>query len=262
MSLVRAESEDGSSSTEAKVITIREALTEDERKAVFRLRYVVYEQERGTRHDHADHANGELRDELDDDAIVLAAFGEPRADSRPVVYGTVRFNWATTRKRYYESFYQVDLAGPWFPKATTFTTKLVVDREHRNSRLGYQLCLAVFRQGYAGGCRFNFADCNPPRLRLFERLGFRKVLPDAQHPEYGLVHRLILCLSDRAYFDAVGSPFAAALDGFPAEPDAVDHYWRKIAPLTRSPGQAGESYSRAGDGPSSAPPVANQVGEL
>lgn len=182
---------------------------------VFRFRYRVYVEEMGRVQQYADHLDRTIQEPLDQGAANFGAY-EGR-----VLVGVVRVNWGWQPIASYEDQYRMDMAGPWHPKATTITTKLMVAPSHRRSPVATHLAMAIYAYGYREGSRFNFIDCNPPLDRFFTHLGYRQVIPDFYHPEYGLVRPMVLSIADREHLTSVGSPFVGLLDEFVEDHEAA-----------------------------------------
>jgi hypothetical protein len=211
---------------------------------VFRFRYGIYIDEMKRSQQYANHQLRTIYEPLDQGAVNFAAYEES------TIVGAVRLNWGSQAIGYYGDLYRMDMAGPWHPEATTITTKLMVARSHRRSPVAARLAMATFAHAYQAGARFDFIDCNPPLDRFFAHLGYRQVIPDFRHPEYGLVRPMVLSLADRAHLTSVGSPFAGELDGLPDDPEAARFgreflFVKGAAPSRRS--QARGAQSPAGN---------------
>jgi hypothetical protein len=200
-------------------IEIRPVASDEERQAVYRLRYEVYIAEMGRTQRYVDHARRQIEDPLDAHGLNLAAWHED------TMVGAVRCNWATEDLGEYVELYQMRRFGRWHPEQTYIATKLVIAPPYRRRwALAVRLASAGFQAGLARGCRFNFIDCSPPRLTFFLRLGYRQVFPNVHHPDYGEVHPLVLSVSDREHFAAIGSPFVRHVDRHAADPEAVAYF--------------------------------------
>ena len=90
----------------------------------------------------------------------------------------------------------------------------MVSPQWRNSPVLFHLLLAVFRHGLEQGVRFNFCDCAPGLVNLYERLGYRRYTENFVDPEFGLSIPLVLLVEDVEYLKSVHSPFwRTAADG-------------------------------------------------
>jgi len=186
-------------------IDIREAVTEEDREAVFRFRYKVYVEEMRRNEQYADHVNMRIEEPLDAGNTVFAAMrgGE--------VVGTVRVHPGTVTDGFYADFYRMPEFAPFFPEQTSITTKLMVDQVLRRSSVAVRLAMAGFEYARSKGIRFDFIDCNAHLKRFFERLGYHQLFPEREHHVYGTVHPMVLDTQDWFHFLRIRSPFAELL---------------------------------------------------
>jgi predicted GNAT family N-acyltransferase len=213
-------------------IGIREVMTEEERQAVFRLRYPVYVEEMGDRQRYADHRRRTLDDPLDATGHILAAFDEGR------VVGSVRVNLAAESDfGEYADLHGVGRLGPYYPGRVCMTTKLVLQPEYRGGRTAVRLaqaCMDLVANPH--GMRFDLIDCKPDAQRFFHRLGYRQVAPDFRHPDTREIHRpLILAVFDRDYFERIRSPFLQVMPECAGEDPSVRFFYECLAPDGSAP---------------------------
>lgn len=187
-------------------ISIRIAKNSDELERVFRFRYKIYVEEMNRTQFDADHKNRRIEDPLDETAINLAAWANGE------VIGAIRNNAAQDGPLgMYESFYGMTDVGSDHPTLTSITTRLMIAPMYRKSALAIHLANESYRIGLQRGIQWNFIDCNPHLRSFFLSLGWIEHLPPAEHPEYGLVHRMRLDLANHTHLEALSSPFAKQL---------------------------------------------------
>lgn len=184
------------------MISIREARNDDERRAAYALRFAVYVQEMGRRQLHADHARRLVEEPEDATARLLVAC-TPEGE----VVGTARVHLKDDVPAALEELYGMRRFVPFHPAETSATTKLMVAPRYRRTPLPLQLAQACYDLGMANGVAFNFIDCNAPLRPFFARLGFRQLLADFEHPDYGMVSPLVLALHDVDYLRRIRTPF-------------------------------------------------------
>jgi len=184
-------------------IDIRIVTDKAELEQVYRLRYEIYVEEMGRPQKHADHHSRTVIEPLDERATIFGAFDGAR------LVGTLRVNMGTIADGFYPEFYGMRLFQGFFPHRTSVTCKLMVRPEFRASPVGIRLCKAGVAEDIARGVRFDFIDCNTPLISLYEKFGYRQVLPDEPHPEYGVVRRLVNDFLDLDHLRRVRSPFAS-----------------------------------------------------
>lgn len=194
--------------------TVRLVTSDDDHRAVRRLRYDVYVEEMGRPECDADHEARELSDRYDESARILGAFEGNTA------IGTVRWNRGADLSEADARFWRLHSTACWHPLATCAVTKLAVPSTHRVSSLPVRLCVRCYADAYRAGIRFGAVDCNEPRRRFFERMGFEALGPQAHHPKYGRVHVMVLRMADWAYLRGIRSPFATTFEELAVDPDA------------------------------------------
>ena len=192
---------------------IRLAESEEERLAVYRFRYSIYVEEMGISESSADHAGKLISDSLDGAAaMILAAWDGDR------VIGTTRSNLIRDGgiSDYLEYYRLLDLA-PDALAESSITTRLMVHPEFRRTTLSARLACERSRWGLSQGIRANFIDCDPNNHPYFTALGYKVVLDDFIHPEFGLGFLLRLDLCDLEHLEKVRSPFRRILSAWLAE---------------------------------------------
>lgn len=195
------------------MIEIRPPASADELHSVYRLRYAVYVDEMNRVQRHADHDRKVIIEPFDATAVILGAF------ESGVAVGTVRSNVsAQTDLLFYPHLYEMSIVGSFHPGNTSVTTKLVVAKPFRGTRLAIQLACAIYDAGRERGIEFDFIDCNPDMVSLYERLGYRRYRSEVVHPEYGVVIPMVLALSDLRHLIAVKSPLRSRCVTFGERP--------------------------------------------
>lgn len=184
------------------MIEIGEARNDDERRAVYALRFAVYVEEMGRRQLHADHVHRLVEEPEDGSARLLVA-----RTLQGEVVGTARVHLKESIPPALAELYGMRHFAPFHPAQTSATTKLMVAPRFRRTPLALQLAQACYDMGMAAGVAFNFIDCNPPLRPFFARLGFRQLLADFEHPDYGVVSPLVLALHDIDYLRRIRTPF-------------------------------------------------------
>lgn len=198
---------------------------------VRRFWYANYVHSLGIDSPHADHGAGELHDPLAELGELFLA-----RDFGGRLLGTALCVRADAGDLgYYETYFGIRGRR----REVTFTSKLVVDPTLAESRLALQLAKQVYAYRFRQGIRIDFADCQERNVRLFQRLGYRRLRGDGNHPIYGRSARLFLAVQDHRHLDRCGSPLVRA--------------WRRTARPPRGtpePEPDGRVLSCAGLGPS------------
>lgn len=168
------------------------------RPDVERLWYEIIVRELGVDHPAADHAARRLPDAMATDGHLLVA-REPDG----ALLGTCLVSRASeVDLGYYHALCGIRPGDP----DVSLTTKLMIAPRARRSRLGLTLAAEAFAHARRVGIRTDFADCQPSRLPLFTRLGYRRLPGVMVHPVYGSSIPLRLDVDDLAHLEACGSP--------------------------------------------------------
>lgn len=182
---------------------IHVAHTENERSAIYTFRYRIYIEEMGKPYRHADHELKQLKDELDDKAILLYATRNGE------ITGTLRINWGEDISAYTAFAESCALAHfRHFPaESLSFCSRLMVHKARRSSAVAAALSTAAYLTGRERSIQFNFSHCAPRLLSFFERMGFRQYTRPFHHAEVGPQVPLVLVLKDIEHLCASRSPF-------------------------------------------------------
>ena len=150
--------------------SIRVVTDEAGLEQIFAFRYRVYVEEMHRQQKDADHARKRISDQLDSDAINIAAF-----DGDDVV-GVVRINFASRSNKLgqYESFYRMHGVGNDHPTYTATVTRLMIAPHLRRSTLAVRLCIECYTIGLEEGIKWCFIDCNAHLREFFSGLGFQE----------------------------------------------------------------------------------------
>lgn len=186
------------------MITIRKATSPTDKEKVFRLRYDIYIGEMDREQIFVDHESRQVQEPSDDTGHLYLA----EDDGVPV--GTVRINFRKEGDLECEELYEMERFKPFYPNRVSMTTKLMVREAYRNSSVAARLIVAVYEHARREKIQFDFIDCNPHLLRMYQKIGHRIYRTTISHPEYGTVIPMVMILDDVAYFERIGSPLRRA----------------------------------------------------
>jgi predicted GNAT family N-acyltransferase len=192
-------------------IVIREAQNERERQALFRLRHGIYVEELRFRF-AVEH---ELRDEVDDDAILLLAVQNDE------IIGTGRLVWGgqQTFTQHQRDMHDVDrFLSVVSSEEIAIFERLMVRSEFRGGPAPLLLFNALLDRALELGATVFLLDAQPHLVLLYERLGFRPYLAPAPS-ELGLAIPLAGLTQDTDYLASIGSPVAEYVASRIAPPD-------------------------------------------
>lgn len=197
---------------------IRFASTEDERAAIYRLRYELYVEEQGLFRDKADHGRRWLTDADDRAGRLLLA----EVDGK--VVGTTRINWAgdaplsaENRETYLIERFEARID----PRDIVVGTRLLVRSEHRGGALAFQLFWRGFEFAAERNVELALGNCEPHLVGNYRRLGWRPYGGLCNHPTNGVLVRVAFTLGDLDGLRAMRSPVVGALRGRTRGPEAV-----------------------------------------
>lgn len=204
---------------------IKMARTNKERQQIFLFRYQVYITEMGKSPAGADHENKLFRDELDDSARLLYA----EADGQLV--GTVRFNYRGTRRfpAFWEQRYKIDRFAADFGDHITMTSRMMVAKAWRGSRVSAALVGAAYKAGRGMGSRFDFCNCAPGLIDFYEQIGFRRFVAGFVDEDNGYRVPLVLLVRDVEHLKRVRSPLYRVVRSLEHEPETGE-WFRKTFP--------------------------------
>ncbi|MDY7226070.1 GNAT family N-acetyltransferase [Hyalangium rubrum] len=189
-------------------VQVRFARTEEERAAIYHLRYATYVEEMHLYAGQADHSRRQLVDTADAQAHQLYA----EVDGQ--VVGTLRLHLGsdgplpeTLAKRF-----ELERFVPQVPvEQVCFVGRFMVRRDMRGTAVPYRLIQESIRFQLERGMELTLCDCQPHLLNLYTSLGFRPYLGTYDDPEFGVMVPLVLVLRDREHLEWVGSPLRALL---------------------------------------------------
>lgn len=209
-------------------IQVKEAQTQEERLAIYQLRYRVYVEELKLSPRLADHDKKLLVEPTDAHAhnFYAAADGE--------VVGAVRGLWRKDGPLEHEALYDLDQFRPFYPDGLSMTTKLVIRPGRRSGTVLKLLVLAVYRFGRENGIAFDFLDCWPQHINLYEHLGYRRYKSNINHPEAGYMTPMVLVLEDVEHLRRVGSPLAEVAEALPNSPRAAEWFAERFPEFARA----------------------------
>ncbi|MFW6383420.1 MAG: N-acyl amino acid synthase FeeM domain-containing protein [Nanoarchaeota archaeon] len=177
------------------------AETQKEKEEIFRLRYDIYIGEMG-RPSHADHENKFIKDSLDETAHLLYITQKGKA------CGTARINFKKESNTEFEEEYRIKEFESYFPNEISETSKFMMEKSWRKSRLPVFFAKELYRHGVENGSKIDFINCNEPLDCLYEKLGYRRYQENFKHPEYGSVVPMVLLTYDVSYLKQVNSPLS------------------------------------------------------
>lgn len=199
---------------QASKIRIEIAQTPEEKERIYRFRYEVYVTEmRKQRLAYADHEGKRLVDELDEDAILM--FAEAGGE----LVATYRRNVGRGPHvlSHYGEAYRLSDFDEFPDGALSFSSRLMIAKDMRGSMALHLLLTAAYESGVENGILFDFCNCAPNLVGMYEHLGCRQFSDNFADPEVGYRVPMVLLFKDMAHLRAVRSPFSRKLRSYPRE---------------------------------------------
>lgn len=182
-------------------IEIRPVVTEEERHAVYRLRYDIYKLELGFEFE-ADEPNRWMPEPPGSRARLLYASDDGQ------VAGTLRMQIgkdAALTDRDYE-VYELSRFTEVVPaERMAVLTRYTTRSGYRDSEVPALLFDAMIRTLLDEGVQLLFCDCRPHLISTYLRLGFRPYARTINEPAAGILVPLVMVLDDEAHFRRVKS---------------------------------------------------------
>jgi hypothetical protein len=184
--------------------SIREARTDETRRAIFALRYRVNVSELGKPYDGADHESRLLRDDLDPFSLNLYV-----ADTVGC-YGAFRGTWGLDTFGHEPPWPNLRPLLPDLPpEQMALASRLVVDAERRGrSRTAIALMVQLYRQACGAGMRLCLCHTSERYATLCERVGWTRLGDSFLHEPSGTVQvPMVMRVDDVDHFARIQSPF-------------------------------------------------------
>ncbi|MDD0852873.1 hypothetical protein HBN50_07190 [Halobacteriovorax sp. GB3] len=177
--------------------------SKEELETVFRFRYFVYiEQMDRQGLKHVDHERKMIIDEWDHlNPYILGVFKDNK------MIGTVRLNKLEKGQDYpYEDLFNYSFINHLSQNNCCYTSKIITDKKSRVLSTTLKLMNEVYRYSLHEKITHSLLDCNDPILSFFSKYGFVKTR-DANHPEFGNIHIMLLENFNERYLQSIRSPF-------------------------------------------------------
>lgn len=186
-------------------IPVQLATTEKDMADIYRFRYKIYIEETGKTHLPADHINKLMKDEND----VLSAIYIAR-DKTGSVVGTARAHRGTDGsflKTDIELFELERFAIYFGHNCLAIVNRLAIEKKYRKTTLATSFFIATYQGGIQQGTKLCFILSEQSLLPMYQHFGFRiysePILLNGKKR-----YRMVLCLNDKQFLSACGSPFA------------------------------------------------------
>ncbi len=200
------------------------ARSESERADIYRFRYRLFVEEMHRDHSAADAKREMMRDPMDDTGLHLYMVVDGK------VVATIRLNLGklTTFSDVVRGAYALDKFVAFPSEQISTTTQLMVSERWRSSSVPAVLLGATYKLARQQGVRFDFCQCPPYLVPLYERLGYRRYTDNFVDPDTGYAVPMVLLTEDLDYLRACKSPFFRIASQFPNNRKAVEWFHKEF----------------------------------
>jgi len=187
-------------------IDIRPAVSDDDRRAVYALRYAVIVDELHVPIGAADHQNRLVIDREDETGHCLAAF------RGQTVVGALRVNFLRDGDvEPHRAIFGFDRLSRAERATASASTRFFVTAAARGSHVGIRITQAWYRFCRTHGIERDYILVKDQLADFYRRLGWIVMSDRVHHPEVGTVVPMLLHLCDEEHLRAIRSPFVACL---------------------------------------------------
>lgn len=212
----------------AKEVVVRTAETDEDRAAVYRLRYELYVEDQGLFQDEADHERRFLKDDLDARSqIFLVESGGALIGTARLTSGLdgpfpddIRKTYELDRFRGIVEEFDIGVG-----------TRLLLRHEYRGGDTSLRCLAALFAVAVEQDLELVLANCELHLVNNYLKLGFRTYGGLYNHETNGVLVRIAFILGDLEHARRLGSPLLPTLSKRkrPAAPSLIERLRAALA---------------------------------
>lgn len=193
-------------------ITISEAVSDEDREAIYRFRYRIYVEEMDRYRSVADHEGKRLVEPDDDTSHLFQAIADGE------VIGTMRLSWGGDGGLNERHIGQYDLE-PFLKtipqEQIIIGERFMIEPRYRGTNLLFRLFTSYLKYVNERRIQLVFGDCEPHLLNVYQGLGFRTYTRrNVNSPETGYLVPLVFAPEDIAYLNEIRSPVAKVVKDY------------------------------------------------
>ena len=191
-----------------------------ERKAIYAFRYKIYVQEMGKTIADVDHDNQLLKDHRDDDAVQFYL------EDDEGVFACLRTFFSGDKPFTAEEIedYGLEKFLDFKKDVICLSGKLMIDAKKRNSSALGILLGSAYKYGRERGVQFDFCNCAPSLVQLYEMLGYRRYKDNITDDDVGYRVPLVSVLEDVQHYQFIKSPFYRYAKDLPNDTTSADWF--------------------------------------
>ena len=209
---------------------------DEERRRIYRFRYRVKVAELGDDPPHADHGAKQLSDPLDKSAMQL--YVAPSAGAEIVAAARLNTGLADkglsgiTELEGFGAFREFGVA------AMSLSGQLVIAPKWARSKAASLALSAIYKLARQNGSRFDFSQCSPALVPLYQRLGYRRFRENFMDDDLGYQVPVVLVTEDYPHLSLVKSPLTQIAGGMSNPPETGNWFARTFPAYARAPVEA------------------------
>jgi len=201
-------------------IHFRVANNPEQKQAIYAFRYKIYILEMGKTLANVDHENKLLKDDRDDHAVqfylededgVVACLRSFVSEEKPFTSEEIED-------------YSLNLFSSFEKGSICLTSKLMIDSKKRNTSALGLLVINAYKYGREKGVQFDFCNCAPSLVQLYEMLGYRRYKDNITDNDVGYRVPLVNVLEDIQHYEFIKSPFYRYARELPNNPIYSDWF--------------------------------------
>lgn len=212
------------------------ARDDTERRRIYRFRYKVKVEELGYEPPFVDHAAKMVCDPLDKSAMQLYVAHSSASEIVAAARLNVGFAGNALSKI-------ADIGGfgafhEFGVESMSLSGQLVIAPLWSTSKAASLVLSAIFKLARQNASRFDFSQCSPALVPLYQRLGYRRFRENFMDDDLGYQVPLVLVTEDYAHLSLVNSPLTKIARGMINSSETGNWFLRSFPDYARAPVEA------------------------
>lgn len=226
--------QDGTSQdTKLQVFIARD---DTERRRIYRFRYKMKVEELGDEPPFADHAAKLVCDPLDKAAMQL--YVARSSGSEIVAAARLNIGFAGNGLSGIVDIGDFGAFREFGIEAMSLSGQLVIAPQWTTSKAASLVLSAIFKLARQNASRFDFSQCTPALVPLYQRLGYRQFRENFMDDDLGYQVPLVLVTEDYAHLSLVNSPLTKIARGMINSSETGKWFSRAFPDYARAPVEA------------------------
>ncbi|MEQ1888275.1 MAG: cyclic nucleotide-binding domain-containing protein [Alphaproteobacteria bacterium] len=209
---------------------------DEERRRIYRFRYRVKVEDLGDDPPYADHGVKQICDPIDKSALLIyvaPSGGTEIAAAARLITGLADKNLFGLAEL--EGFGAFRAYGI---ESMSLSGQLVIAPKWTASKAASLALSAIYKLARQNGSRFDFSQCSPALVPLYQRLGYRRFRENFMDNDLGYQVPLVLVTEDYPHLSLVKSPLTQIAGGMRNPPETGNWFSRTFPAYARAPVEA------------------------